>query len=167
MSRILAIVRHGKSTWEYGEINDFDRPLKESGIKNTIAIAQKLLEKKYSPSLMVSSPANRALHTALILAREMQYPAENVRINTSLYTETEEEVLDLIKLTDDIYPSLYIFGHNPTFTYLANHFLKHKIENLPTSGVALFEFSTDHWADISRKTLVREVCLFPKNINGD
>ena len=167
MSRILAIVRHGKSTWEYGAINDFDRPLKESGISNTIAVAQKLLEKKYFPSMMVSSPANRALHTAMILAREMQYPTENVRINTSLYTETEDEVLDLIKLTDDIYQTLFIFGHNPTFTYLANHFLNHKIENLPTSGVALFEFSCDQWADISRKTVTRELCIFPKKINGE
>ena len=167
MPKILGIVRHGKSTWEYGPVNDFDRPLKESGINNTIAIAQKLLEKKYSPSLMISSPANRALHTAMILAREMHFPAENVRINTSLYTETEDEVMDLIKLTDDIYPSLFIFGHNPTFTYLANHFLNHKIENLPTSGVALFEFSVEHWSDISRKTVVRELCIFPKNINGN
>lgn len=167
MSKILAIVRHGKSTWEYGSIADFDRPLRESGIKNTIAVAHNLMEKKYIPSLIISSPANRALHTAMIMARELHYPSEKVRIDNCLYTETEEDVLALIKNTDNSIQSLFIFGHNPTFSYLSNHFLKNEIENLPTSGVALFEFSNEKWADISRKTVIRELCIFPRNINGE
>ena len=165
MSKILAIVRHGKSTWEFGSIADFDRPLKEVGINNSIAVSQKLVEKKYVPSLIISSPAIRALHTAMIFAREMHYPVDQVCINNSLYSETEDEVMDMIRSTAEDISCLFIFGHNPTSIYIANNFLNHKIDNLPTSGVVLFEFKVDHWKDISRKVLIHEQCIIPKQIN--
>ncbi len=163
MSHKLAIIRHAKSTWDYGNISDFDRPLKESGITNAIGIAKKLTLKKIFPSLIISSPANRAIHTALILAREMHYPAENIKISSSLYSDSEEEILKLIKSTDDNIQTLFIFGHNPTFTYLSNYFLKEEIENIPTSGVVLLDFNVTSWADISKKTVEAEYFIFPKN----
>ena len=166
MSRKLVIIRHAKSTWDYGAVSDFDRPLKEIGIVNSIAIAQKLIEKKINPSLIITSPANRAIHTALIIAREMHYPVENIRINSSLYSDTEEEILKLIKTSDDQYDTIFLFGHNPTFTYLANHFLKQELENIPTAGVVLIDFNATSWSSISKKSVNAELFLFPKKLNS-
>ncbi len=163
MSLKLAIIRHAKASWDYSTISDFDRPLKESGIMHTIEIAKKLTAKKISPSLIISSPAIRAIHTALIIARELNYPCENIEINSSMYSDSEEVILKLIKSTDEHFHNLFIFGHNPTFTYLSNQFLKQEIDNIPTAGAVIIDFDVSGWEDISKKTAVSEMFIFPKN----
>ncbi|MDP4210331.1 MAG: histidine phosphatase family protein [Bacteroidota bacterium] len=162
MSKTLVIIRHAKSTWEYGPIADLDRPLKEIGISNTFIVSQKLKEQGIAPDLIISSPAIRALHTALIVARELRYPCEKIRIDQELYSESEDEILDMVKTTNDNVNILFIFGHNPGFTFLSNRFLKNRIDNLPTSGVALIQFNVTHWADISSKNTHSDMCFFAK-----
>lgn len=164
MSKNLVIIRHGKSTWEYTSISDIDRPLKEIGISNTINVARELKARKIFPDYIISSPANRALHTAFITARELGFAEANILINPNIYGEDESKIREIIESTDDKYSSLFIFGHNPVFTLLPNLFLKQKIDNLPTSGAAVFEFNTDKWTEISKSLVKKEFCLFPKNL---
>jgi phosphohistidine phosphatase len=164
MTKTLVIIRHGKSTWDYEGISDYDRPLKETGIFNTIAIAQRIKGMGINPNLMISSPANRALHTALIVAREMHYPLEKVTISPILYSESDDEVLVSIKNTDNQLNCIFIFGHNPVFTDLPNRFLQKPIENLPTSGAVILKFETSIWKDISKKSLNSEIIIFPKSL---
>jgi phosphohistidine phosphatase len=167
MPKTLVIIRHGKSTWEYTNISDLDRPLKEIGISNTILIAKKLVENKILPDLIISSPANRALHTAMIVARETGYKNENITINTTLYLENEDEILDMIYKTPDNINTLFIFGHNPVFTDIANFFLKNKISNLPTSGCACINFNSNEWSKISPANYILEQCFIPKTLNNE
>ena len=164
MSKTLVIVRHGKSTWDYGGVPDFDRPLKESGIFNTQAIAQKIKEYGIMPDFIVSSPAIRALHTALITAGALLFPLEKIVINTGIYGGTRDEILEIVTNTDNQFNNLFIFGHNPVFTDLPNLFLKHQIDNLPTSGAVIFEFETSSWKDISKKSVKTEIIFSPKNL---
>jgi len=164
MIKTLVIIRHGKSTWDYGGVSDFDRPLKEIGIFNTQAVAQKLKEKGVVPELMISSPAIRALHTATIVGRELYYPMEKIVIEPVIYGESENELLNLIKNTNDQCNSLFIFGHNPLFSELPNKFLKQQIDNLPTSGAVVLQFDISSWNEISRKTLKTELTIIPKSL---
>jgi phosphohistidine phosphatase len=165
MPKTLVVIRHGKSTWDYEHISDIDRPLKESGIINTLAIAQKLKENNIIPQLILSSHAVRALHTATIVARQLNYSEEYIRINPLIYSAEINDLLQLIKETDDAYKTLFIFGHNPTFTMLANLFLKKQIPELPTSGTVIFDFNCQSWKEISIENKISEVSLFPKSLN--
>jgi Phosphohistidine phosphatase SixA len=164
MTKTLVVIRHGKSTWEYEGISDYDRPLKEVGIFNTIAISQKLRGGGISPDLIISSPANRALHTAMIVARELHYPLNKVSISPALYSEIDNDVLQFIKAIDNQYNCVFIFGHNPVFTDIPNMFLRKTIDNLPTSGVVVLEFDCSNWNDISKKSIKSESLIFPKNL---
>jgi phosphohistidine phosphatase len=164
MIKKLVIIRHGKSTWDYEGVADYDRPLKEIGIFNTQIIAQKIRGYDIVPDLMLSSPANRALHTALIVAREMLFPLDKVTIISTLYGESDIEVLEMVKTTDNQYNSLFIFGHNPVFTDLPNQFLKKRIDNLPTSGAVVLQFEVPTWKAISKKMLNTEMVFFPKTL---
>lgn len=164
MGKTLVIIRHGKSTWEYEGISDYDRPLKEVGIFNTIAIAQKLRGLGVHPDLIISSPANRALHTAMIVARELHFPLNQVAIAPTLYSEIDNDVLHFIKSMDNQYSCAFIFGHNPVFTDIPNMFLRKTIDNLPTSGAVVLEFETSNWNDISKKTVKSESLIFPKTL---
>lgn len=163
----LVIIRHGKSSWNYSNVSDADRPLKESGISNTIAMAGKLKAQFIHPDLLLSSPANRAMHTASIIARELDFPEEHIQIKPDIYSESEPAVLRIIQQADESSTTVFVVGHNPTFTFLANKFLKHPIANLPTSGMIILEFGCESWKNISPHNVIREQCLFPKKIDSD
>ncbi len=160
-TKILHVVRHAKSSWDFEGTADIDRTLKERGIRNAYEVARKMKLGNLIPGKIISSPANRALHTAVIFARVFEYPLSKLEINQTLYESSAGTITDMLKALDDSYTSVMILGHNPDFTDLANSFLKNRIDNLPTSGAASFEFNVAHWKDISRNTLVKEVTIFP------
>lgn len=158
----LFIVRHGKSSWEYENVDDIDRPLKVRGINDAYAMARRLESRNKHPQLIISSPANRALHTSTIFARVLKYPLYNLRLNEIIYNGDEDEILQLIKETDDNVSSLMIFGHNPVFTDLSNLFLKDEIDKLPTAGITSLNFKADKWKDISGENVSTELVDYPK-----
>lgn len=146
--KTIHIVRHGKALQSYRSISDYDRPLIEKGIVNNEAVAWQLSSQFTTPDLIISSHAARALHTAHIFARVMDYPQEQVQVNKNLYMDGEDEARDVLKnLPDNIY-SVMIVGHNPDMTCLAYTYAKQNIDPLPTSGVVTIRFETDKWSQI-------------------
>jgi phosphohistidine phosphatase len=159
----LIIVRHGKSSWEYDGILDIDRPLKQRGIRNGYEMAQRLNDVNIIPKLIYSSPATRALHSAVIFCRQLKIPFENLQIVDEFYHFDAQGIVDFIKKTSDEVDALMIFGHNPVFTELANEFAKQEIDNVPTTGVVLITFDVENWVNISPKSVVDDVFDYPKN----
>jgi phosphohistidine phosphatase len=157
----LYIVRHGKSSWDY-EVDDIDRPLKVKGINDAYKMADRLNKRNKHPQLIISSPANRALHTAIIFARTLNHPISNLNIHEIIYNGSDEQILDFIKTLDDAVSSVMIFGHNPMSTDLANRFLKDKLDNLPTAGIASINFKTDSWKNIESNNASTELVDYPK-----
>jgi phosphohistidine phosphatase len=161
----LHLVRHGKSSWEYSQTADIDRPLTERGIENATAMAKRFFAGYPIPDVIYTSPAIRALHTAVIFARNLHLPFSCIRISENIYTSDEEGLLDLIRDLPPLYKRLMFFGHNPTFTDLANHFLRQKIDNLPTAGMVSMAFNAPDWNAVSPGTLVSEYFDYPKKIH--
>ncbi|HAN17959.1 MAG: hypothetical protein A2X13_10400 [Bacteroidetes bacterium GWC2_33_15] len=160
--KYLYIIRHGKSVRDFKDVPDYDRPLKEKGINDSYKIAEKLMIKKNIPQLIMSSPANRALHTALIFARIFNYPVDKISIIKDLYMSSESENMELVKEIDNPIKSVMLFGHNPSFTDFANSFLNEKIDELPTSGVVCLKFETDTWKNIGNIKPVEYFFDYPK-----
>ena len=161
--KILFIVRHGKSTQDYLSVSDIDRPLKDRGIKDAHEMAGRIVKRDLYPDVIISSPAVRALHTAIIFSRVIGLPADEIVINEELYLADYEEILSVVKATDNSRKALMIFGHNPGFTDLVNHLSGLEIDNLPTTGLAVLRFKADRWNDISKKHLTSEFVDFPHN----
>ncbi len=157
-------MRHAKSSWKYENVLDIDRPLKNRGIRNAYEMADNY-KKKIKPDLILTSPANRAMHTAIIFARIISYPLGNIVINESLYADYLEVLLNLIGKTDNKVNSLMIIGHNPTFNELANYFLKKPIDNIPTAGIVSLTFETENWKDISSDNLKEKSFVYPGKAN--
>jgi phosphohistidine phosphatase len=105
----LCLIRHGKSSWGYENVSDMDRPLKNRGIRNAYAMSSRLEQRGIMPELMISSPAIRALHSCLIMASELKYPLNQVRIEEILYFSEEMAIIDFIKKTTDAVSCLFIF----------------------------------------------------------
>lgn len=166
MSKTLYIVRHAKSSWDYEDISDIDRPLSTRGIKDASVMADRLKSKGEIPTLMITSPACRAFHTATIFAKILEFPWEQIIIAEKIYPGSLPEVLNILEKVSDTCSSIMIFGHNPTSTGLANHFLKHEVDNVPTSGVVTLKFTGDSWKDLRDLKPKSESVDFPKKVRS-
>ena len=144
--KYLYFIRHGKAT--HKSMPDSKRYLTEKGIKRTKKYAGLLAGQNIKPDLIVSSPATRALQTAEILAEVLHYPVEEIDINPVFYFEPEREVLKQIKHFSDTYNHVFIVGHNPIWTDLADQFSNTPIWHLRTSGIFGTKFDTDSWKNI-------------------
>jgi phosphohistidine phosphatase len=162
-TKTLFIVRHGKSSWDIETIADIDRPLKERGIIDAYNIAGRLKNKGQIPKRILSSPAIRALHTAIIFSRVLEVSEEKIFISESLFHADPAEIIKLIGDTPVNIDSLMIFGHNPGFTSLSNILSNLSLNNVPTSGLVRLAFKTDNWEKIGRNNLVEESFDFPSN----
>jgi phosphohistidine phosphatase len=160
--KILFIGRHAKSSWDFPERDDIDRPLAERGLANAYDMAGRMKKRGDMPEYIISSPASRALHTAIIFARELKFPMKRLRVNEDLYMSGEDSLLKIITGMNGKFGSLMIFGHNPDFTNLANYFLKDQIYNIPTCGLVRMHFDVDEWGKISRSNLSDYFFDFPK-----
>ncbi|MCF8335250.1 MAG: histidine phosphatase family protein [Bacteroidales bacterium] len=158
----LFIVRHGKSSWKYESIDDIDRHLKEKGIHDAYKMAKRMKDKNIKPGLIISSPAARAYHTASIFARTLDYSPEDITIRSHFYPGKDNEIIDTIKELDDNVDSVMIFGHNPAFTDVANHFLSEQLDKLPTSGVAIISFNASSLKDIEKENVDQVEIDYPK-----
>ncbi len=164
--KILYIVRHAKSSWDDISVDDHDRDITNTGMERTIKVARFLMNKKISPDLIISSSAVRALKTAKLIAENIGYSIENIKVAPLLYGGDEDDIFsELYKIPDNIH-SVMIVGHNPGFTDFANIFLKRKnqIENLPTSGVIAIKIKTEHWKTIDNVRYKFLFKAFPREI---
>jgi phosphohistidine phosphatase len=162
--KTLYIVRHAKSSWDHPGLSDDERPLINKGVKRTHKIASFLQKKNIKSDILISSYAKRAFETARIIAAAIEYPEDKIKISRELYHGNTDSLYDeLFALSDNI-ESAMIFGHNPTFTSFANHFLSEKTDWLPTTGVVAISFKTDKWTEIPVANHKTEFVIFPRDL---
>ena len=146
--KTLYLVRHAKSSWDFPELPDDQRPLNKRGKRNAPEMGIRLKKQEILPDLMLSSPAVRAYDTCKIIAKKIGYPKKKIQKDTDIYHAAPRELLGIIQRTDPSFNSLMLFGHNPGFTELANDLANTAIWNIPTCGVFACVFGVDTWRDI-------------------
>lgn len=159
--KTILLVRHGKSSWEYS-VSDRDRPLLERGINDAGLVAKEFFKNYLEIDAAYSSPANRAMHTAIIFLRTVNFPLEKFNLSNILYDFTGRDVLSFIKSLDNSKKTVLLFGHNEAFTNIANSLGNENIDNLPTSGLVELKFDTNDWSTVSKGVTGRTI--FPKSL---
>lgn len=162
----LYIVRHAKSSWDEPGLHDFDRPLNGRGRKAAPEMGRRLAAQGILPDLLLSSPANRAISTARLIAEKLRYPASGIAQNRDLYHASEREILRLLRKQADGVHSLMIFGHNPGFTDFASELTGYMIDNVPTAGVVAVDLSIKSWEDLDFGTGSLRFFDYPKKERG-
>lgn len=159
--KTLYIVRHAKSSWEYPGIDDIDRPLKKRGINDSHLMSKFLSKNIDRPDLLLSSSANRALHTAVIFCENLGYPLANLQINRQLYSFSDGYLVKTVLALDDGFNSAMVFSHDHGINTFVNKFGSKPIAHVPTCGIIGIQFNENHWKNIKKgKTFMIE---FPKN----
>ena len=161
----LIFVRHGNAEDRVPEFSDFERSLTVNGKVISRAMALKLKEKEKDPGVFVTSPAFRALETAIIFSSVYGLLPEKIIIDSNLYFNVDQnsffEILKKIKEDVDV---IILFGHNPSFTELPELFCNENVEVLPKSGIICLSFNTKTWSGISHNSGTTEYFLKPKKI---
>lgn len=161
MKRIY-LVRHAKSSWDNSDLRDIERPLNERGLKDAPFMGKLLRSKGVQPDLMVSSPAIRALSTAGYFKIALGVEGEDFWIRDEIYESLATTIFQLIQRLPESCDSVMLFGHNPTFTDVANMFSKSYIDNIPTCGVVCIQSTATNWPDFSSKNAEVVDTFFPK-----
>jgi len=157
------LIRHAKSSWDYPELTDIERPLNKRGIRDAPTMGKKLYETNCIPDLMISSTAKRAKSTAFKIAKELDYPKEQIRMEENLYHATDKEIIKVVKRIKDKWNTVFLFGHNPGFTEAANMFnTSSYISNLPTCGIVRVESTANSWSEINSDNSKVVSYIFPK-----
>ncbi|MCE7863344.1 MAG: histidine phosphatase family protein [Bacteroidetes bacterium CHB5] len=149
----LYLIRHAKSSWDHPDLDDFDRPLNKRGLKDAPRMGKRLKEKRITPDVMLSSPAERALATCQAIATVLAFDNAKIKTDQKLYHASEDGILDVIRnLKDsprDSEEVVLLFGHNPGLTEFANVLLNQTINNIPTCGVVGAELPVERWQDVT------------------
>ena len=144
----ISLARHADSTPSHiARVEDIDRPLSVFGITQTIAFSKKMCAKRVEPDIFYVSPAQRSIHTGMILIRELQLGFEKMRIVENLYNASEYELLDFYEQVDERDKHCMIIGHNPGISNFAS-LLSGESYTYPTMGcVTLAQKTHPHHQD--------------------
>ena len=149
----LVILRHAKSNRTY-MVNDINRPLSQSGIERNQIKSYQKRDFFIDAEVIISSPAIRALHTAVIVIRELGISMEKLIIDEQLYTFSGFSIIDYVYALDERWSKVVLVGHNPAFTEVINHFSDVSINQLKTSGFAKISFKEDQWSNLFKGEVV-------------
>ena len=145
----LYIVRHSKAVEYAPDRSDFNRCLAAAGIAKARVIAAQLARDLKRPDLILSSPACRALETAQIFAKSLDYAETEIRTEESLYHfGGTGQALNIISAVGADTETLMLFGHNPTFNELAWELCSGFHGAMPTSAVVGLGFDIREWYEI-------------------
>ena len=160
MKRVI-IVRHAKAV-PYGYDDDYTRDLTDRGESDAHLIGNELKRMGISPDIMISSPANRAFHTALIFAENLAYDKKEIAKFENIYHGlTATGFLELIKKLPEHVNTAFFFGHNPSFQYFANNLLERFYEDMPTCSTLGIDFNVDSWKSVQARSGTKAFHLIP------
>ncbi|MBI1183541.1 histidine phosphatase family protein [bacterium] len=162
--KIVVFIRHAKSSWEYPELADWQRPVAKRGLSDIMTIASALKRREIIPDLVLCSTALRAKQTALGLLQQLQSHTE-VQYTGQLYFECENAIYNEIRKTKPQVNTLFVVSHNPDINAIVLDDLGVQADNIPTLGCVLCTTNTGSWANWQiADTKVFEV-LMPKKLH--
>lgn len=156
----IYFIRHAKSEKEAK--NDFDRELNSRGKNDAKEAAKRLKKAKVKPDAIFSSQALRAAKTAKIFADELDIKKEKVSFEKCLYEASCEEIFEFIKGIDDKFKTIFIIGHNPAITDIAEFLSDSFITSLPTCAVFGIEFMAENFGEITEASGEAFMFDYPK-----
>lgn len=159
----LLVVRHAKSSWEWDDLNDFERPLNERGKRDAPQMARRLEASGAVPDLLIASPAKRAKRTAVLFAREWGISEEDILYKTELYHAPADVFRDIVRKIDDRFPLVALFSHNPGITAFVNELTQVKVDHMPTCGIYAVKIQTEKWSDFLEAKKEFWFFDYPKN----
>jgi len=162
----LTLIRHAKSSWANGGLEDHARPLNDRGFRNATEMGRRLAAREVYPDLLVSSSALRALSTARIIAEALGRDPGSVQCEKRLYLASVAEMLDVLADVPGEVDHAMLFWHNPGITEAVEILFGLPLSNVPTCGVISADFDLDVWSRIGETQGTEVLYDYPKKPEG-
>lgn len=163
----LLVCRHAKSSWKDMTLADIDRPLNKRGRMNAPEMGKRLAKRSMKPDLIVSSPARRAMATAIGIAGELGIAKKRIQVVDALYATYPAKMVAIIQSFDDVYDRVMMVGHNPETTVLVNLLGGLEIDNVPTGGIVALGFDISSWKKVTEGKGSLIFFDYPRKINKE
>ena len=158
----LIFVRHGKAEDPSAGISDYERSLTLKGKIISRLMAGKLRKIEKNPVTIITSPAFRAIETALIFALELGVDPDKILINSNIYYKMNLRYLpDIISGAGVNCETIIIFGHNPSFTEIVSSLCREDFDFMSKTSIAGISFDIMKWPEIKQRSGKLEYYLKP------
>ena len=163
--KTLYLMRHAKSSWSFDELRDQERPLNDRGRDDAPRMGQALAKRHIVLDLLVSSPAVRALSTAVLVARELKYAHDKIVVEPGIYQADVATLLAIIRNLPNTASAVLLTGHNPTITNVANALSPSPLSGeMPTAAIICLRFDTEQWAEVKQANAEFYFYDYPRNV---
>ncbi|MBR0719240.1 histidine phosphatase family protein [Bradyrhizobium liaoningense] len=172
--RRLLLLRHAKTETDAPSGRDQDRRLDDRGHKDAARMGEWIADHGPSPDMVLVSPAVRAKQTWDLAweAMKAHVAAPLVEFLPELYGADPAHLLETIRTaTIPANPKrLMLVGHNPGMHEFALMLTgsgdaassKALAHNLPTAGLAIFDFDVKDWGDVAYRRGKLALFVSPK-----
>lgn len=159
----LHLLRHAKSSWEFPDLSDFDRPLNSRGKKACLTMAHHItaLGGLAQNSVIYCSPAVRAQQTISRIVKSLNNQIEWIT-QTELYTFDKRDLIEFCRNVDNVKSSVTIVGHNPALHELLEYLTGERIEKLPTCAYSKIVSPIPSWEQMYEGCGTLKACIYPK-----
>lgn len=155
------MIRHAKSSWKDIDASDFERGLTKKGKKNIDTIGSYLKLRGVKPDTVLASCARRTQETADLLSKKLEFEGRTNYMQELYYTDTET-LKQILMLQESEFDNIFVVGHNPQITDMANMLIDEHISKIPTTGVVAIKFDIERWSEIAQKKGKMDFFIYPK-----
>ena len=168
----LSVLRHAKSSWDDQSLDDFNRPLNDSGRKAARRLGRELAERKMRFDLVLASMAARVRETIDGLQENFDFAAP-IKFEPSIYEASEATLLSLVRALPEEVGSALLVGHNPGLERLIGDltsdgergFRRRVAEGYPTAALAIIDLPTERWTDVQLESGEIIELILPKELD--
>lgn len=111
-------MRHAKSSWDNPSLSDFQRPLAGRGLRDAPRMGDWLHSQKHFPDSVVSSPAQRAKQTALLVCNALGFAEDKIDWRPNIYNAELKTLLEVLSCVPPKTGLTLLIGHNPGLEFL-------------------------------------------------
>ena len=141
----LILMRHAEAGWHIN-MDDHERPLSASGIRDAKKIGSWLKEKEYIPDEVISSTSVRTRETLSYLFLDCPQIFER-----SLYLADADQMKSTLQTL--LSETVIFLAHNPGISELAHDLMNHEEKHehfidFPAASTLIIDFKADRWSEI-------------------
>lgn len=168
----LTVLRHAKSSWEDPSLDDFNRPLNETGWKAARRMGRELKLRDMHFDLVLASTAARVRETIDGLEEKYDFKVR-IQFEPLIYLATEATLLSLVRALPDDISSPLLVGHNPGLERLLVSLSRDDKKGLrdriahkfPTCALSVVELPAKAWGEVEPASGRISDLILPKELD--
>jgi len=168
----LLLLRHAQAL-PADNGKDIDRTLSPKGLSDANILGETLKRKDTLPDRILCSSAIRTHQTCTQVLKALQQQP-HVELTKSVYDARFEDLLQMIKETDESCDTLMVIGHNPTIYEMAYKLatqgnetaLSNLSEGYPPASLSVIECETQNWNGLKPENCSIRLFITPLDYNA-